>query len=180
MSRRAVPGAPCPWLAAALLACLVVLAGGCAVYQDPGPNPAHLVVKARASVTPAQVEEALERGAHLKFKALGGAEDVSAPLWDLRAFVPQSDGGLTPLRPLRPVENWEGHDFAGTAEFLAPAGTYPVFFLLECSVRHQELSGPVPVVAYVYILTWRRQQTLELCPGCRLELSPFAQPAGQP
>ncbi|MFH1035430.1 MAG: hypothetical protein V1806_13055 [Pseudomonadota bacterium] len=180
MRRRGLPGRPGRRLAAALLAVLLALAGGCAVYQEPGANPARLGVSARASVTPAQVADALERQAHLKYAALGGVEEVSEPLWDLRAFVPRPDGGLTPLKPLQPVENFEGHDFAARAEFLAPAGTYPVFLLLECSVRHVDLSGPVPVVEYIYILTWRRQQTVELCPGCRLELNPFAQPASQP
>lgn len=162
------------------LLALPVLAGGCAVYQDPGPNPAHLVVSAQASVTRQMVEQALVAKARLQYDPLGGAEDVSQPLWDLRAFVPGPDGSYTPLRPLRPVENVEGYDFNGTAEFLAPAGTYKVFFLLECSVRHLSLEGPRPVVEYVYIVTQRRWQTLELCPGCRLELSPFADPTRQP
>jgi hypothetical protein len=167
-------------LAAAALAGLLALAGGCALYQDPGPNPAHLVVNAQASVTRAMVEAALIRKAHLHYEPLGGAEDVSEPLWDLRAFVPRADGSLTPLRPVKPVENVESYDFAGAAEFLAPAGAYPVLFLLECSVRHESLEGPIPVVEYIYMITWRQQQTLELCPGCRVEVSPFAGRASLP
>lgn len=158
---------------AGLCGLALALAAGCALYLEPGPNPAHLLVSAQASVTPAMVEEALESRAHLKYRVFSGVEEVSDPLWDLRAFVPRADGSLTPLKPLRPVENLEGYQMAATAEFLAPAGTYEVFFLLECSVSHLDLSGPVPVREYVYLLTWRHQETLELCPGCRLEIKPF-------
>jgi hypothetical protein len=159
---------------------LLALASGCALYLDPGPNPARLVVNAQASVTTAMVEGALERKAHLHYKPLGGGEDVSEPLWDLRAFVTRADGSLTPLRPVKPVENVEGYDFAGAAEFLAPTGVYPVLFLLECSVRHVSLAGPTVMVEYIYMITWRQEQTLEFCPGCRLELSPFAGRTSQP
>lgn len=170
MSRLAIMGR----LAAAVwLAFMLALAGGCAVYLPPGPNPAHILVSAQASVTPAMVEQALEARSHLKYQVFGGGEEVSAPLWDLRAFVPRAEGGYTPLQPLRPVENLEGYQLAATAEFLAPPGTREFFFLLECSVRHLDLSGPVPVTEYVYLLTWRHQETLELCPGCRLEIKPF-------
>lgn len=173
MSKRTIMGRLGRLAGAGLCACLLALAGGCALYLEPGPNPAHLLVSAQASVTPAMVEEALESRAHLKYRVFGGGEEVSDPLWDLRAFVPRAGGGYTPLKPLRPVENLEGYQLAATAEFLAPPGTYEVFILLECSVRHLDLSGPVPVTEYVYLITWRHTQTLELCPGCRLEIKPF-------
>lgn len=158
---------------AGLCALALCLAAGCAVYLEPGPHPAHLLVSAQAAVTPAMVEQTLEARSFLKYRVFGGGEEVSDPLWDLRAFVPRPDGGYTPLKPLRPVENQEGYQFAATAEFLVPPGVHEVFFLLECSVRHLDLSGPVPVYEYVYLLTWRHTQTLELCPGCRLEITPF-------
>ena len=170
---RCLPARAVSLAGAWFLAVISGLAGGCAVYLDPGPNPARLAVSAQASVTPAMVEEALELKAHLKYKVLGGVEEVSDPLWDLRAFVPRADGGLTPLQPMRPVENIVGHDFAATAEFLAPPGVYEVFFLLECSVRHVSLAGPRPVVEYIYILTWRLQREMEFCPGCQVQVSPF-------
>lgn len=46
------------WLCCLALAALLASAGGCALYLDPGPNPAHPLVSAQASVTPRMVEEA--------------------------------------------------------------------------------------------------------------------------
>lgn len=173
MKSRAVIWRSSRLLGGAWLLGLLLLGGGCAVYLPAGPDPAHLVVKAQAAVTPEMVEDTMQRRARLVFnRALGGGEEVSQPLWDLRAFVPQPDGSLTPLQPVRAVENQSGYDLRASAEFLAPPGTYQVLFLLECSVRHLSLEYPT-VVEYIYLLTWRQQQTLEFCPGCRLELTPF-------
>lgn len=166
-----------PWLALCALAAL--LGAGCShMYVDPGPNPAHLVVRARAGVTQAQVDAAMERKAYIK--SFLYFEDYSAPLWDLRAFIPRADGQLTPLLPLKPVANAGGLNLDAEAEFLAPAGDYPVVFLLECSVRHESLRGPVPSVEYVYVITWRKQLKLELCAGCRKEVEPFRDGAPRP
>lgn len=160
---------------AGLLTLLALLGlSGCAVYAPVGPNPARLEVTAQAQVTPQQVRDTLERKvrlAPLTFTTLG---EVGPPLWDLRAFLPAPDGGLTPLQPVRPVANVVGHRLEATAEFLAPPGTQQVVFLLECSVRHETYDGPAPMVEYVYIVTRRVDLRLDLAPGGKLTLAPFA------
>jgi hypothetical protein len=130
-------------------------------------------VSAAAAVTPQQVRETLEAKVRLSPLAFVTRGEISPPLWDLRAFVPRSDGGLTPLQPVRPVANQEGHQFAATAEFLAPAGVYDVVFLLECSVRYLSYQGNFPTEEYAYILTWKEQRRLTLPEGGRLAVEPF-------
>lgn len=157
-----------------LLLALILGAAGCAgVHLDPGPNPATLAVSAAAAVTPQQVRDTLEAKVRLSPLAFVTRGEISAPLWDLRAFVPRSDGGLTPLKPVKPVMNQEGHQFAATAEFLAPPGSYAVVFLLECSVRYLTYEAFTPTEEYAYILTWKEQRTVTLPEGGRLAVEPF-------
>lgn len=163
-----------PRLWAALILCLALAGAGCAgVYVDPGANPATLAVKAAAEVTPQQVRDTLEARVRLPPLAFYTRGEISAPLWDLRAFLPQPDGSLTPLKPVKPVLNQVGNRFAATAEFLAPAGAREVVFLLECSVRYMSYEGPFPTDEYAYILTWKERQTLDLPAGGRLLVEPF-------
>ncbi|MFH1057044.1 MAG: hypothetical protein V1797_00010 [Pseudomonadota bacterium] len=163
-----------PRLGAVLTLALVLAAFGCAgVYVDPGARPATLAVKAAAAVTPRQVRDTLEARVRLSPLAFATRGEISAPLWDLRAFAPQPDGSLTPLKPVKPVLNQQGDQFAATAEFLAPAGSQEVVFLLECSVRYLSFEGPFPTEEYAYILTWKERQALDLPAGGRLLVEPF-------
>ena len=155
-------------------ALLALLLAGCApVYAPVGPHPARLAVSARAQVTPHQLRETMEskvRLAPLTFTTRG---EVGPPLWDLRAFLPQADGGLTPLQPVRRVENQEGHRLEAIAEFLAPPGRQKVVVLLECSVRHETYDGPAPVVEYVYIVSRRADLELDLPADGWVKVEPF-------
>ncbi|MFZ5585843.1 MAG: hypothetical protein ACOZHQ_07935 [Thermodesulfobacteriota bacterium] len=165
---------PRPRAGALLLLALALTLSGCAgIYLDPGPRPATLAVSAAAAVTPQQVRETLEAKVRLSPLAFVTRGEISPPLWDLRAFVPRPDGGLTPLRPVKPVANQEGHQFAATAEFLAPAGVYDVVFLLECSVRYLSYDAYYPTEEYAYIVTWKAQSKLTMPEGGRLAVEPF-------
>lgn len=161
-----------------LIRCLGLLTllglGGCAgVYAPTGPHPARLEVRAQAEVTPQQIRDTLERKVRLAPLAFVTRGEVGPPLWDLRAFLSAPDGGLIPLQPVRPVANLETHRLEASAEFLAPPGVQEVVFLLECSVRHESYEGPHPMVEYVYIVSRRVDQRLDLPAGGRLTVSPF-------
>lgn len=159
---------------AGLLTLLALLSlSGCAVYAPVGPNPARLEVTAQAQVTPQQIRETLERKVRLAPLTFVTRGEVGPPLWDLRAFLPASDGDLTPLQPIRPVANLETHRLEASAEFLAPPGVREVVFLLECSVRHETYEGPHPMVEYVYIVSRRADLRLDLPAGGKLTVSPF-------
>lgn len=164
----------CPWLLVPLLVAFLALSGCAGVYAPTGPNPTRLEVTAQAQVTPQQIRETLERKVRLAPLTFSTPGEVGPPLWDLRAFLPAPDGGLTPLQPIKPVANLETHRLAASAEFLAPPGVREVVFLLECSVRHETFDGPHPMVEYVYIVTRRVDLRLDLPPGGKLTVAPFA------
>ncbi len=156
---------------------LIALLGlvGCAgVYAPTGSHPARLEVIAQAEVTAQQIRDTLERKVRLAPLAFVTRGEVGPPLWDLRAFLPAPDGGLIPLQPVKPVANLETHRLEASAEFLAPPGVQQVVFLLECSVRHESYEGPHPMVEYVYIVSRRVDQRLDLPAGGKLTVSPFA------
>lgn len=153
------------------------LAGCSGLYVDPGPQPARLVVHAQDAVTRQMVYDALVSRANLKYEPFSGAEDITGPLWDLRAFLPRPDGQLVPLRPVQKVENVNTYDFDGQASFLAPPGRHEVVFLLECSMRHESLDGPTPVVEYIYVVTRKWSRTLDFTPGGQVEAPAPAPPA---
>lgn len=116
---------------------LVFLLSGCAGirYVDPGDNPAHLTVHAKASLDPAWVDE------FMTYNVLSVIEQhhvkwfghLEGPWWAIKVYQRDNNGDLRLLRPVAGgiFENVVTYDFDNSREFVIPAGQYKVEVWLE-------------------------------------------------